>query len=346
MFNFHQTQRALQCPKARAIICLVIGTSTMNRENFVPSEDLDRSLTGKHLAYAPLTETYHSVIKIRKFRGRVAVLKSCRNQDDPRTAARFRNEVEALEVVGLHVNRPGHTLSQIHLRVWLNPLNQNHITQLLAADVDRLSLMLRLEPGQSLDKYVDPHGKSTLVPGDATTLWTQMSGALASIHAEAFVHDDVKPDNIMWDPTTQHSVLIDFGAALNHRKLPPDYFNPSGTPPYAPPEFLDHRKGSAGDVWALGVTMLFAFRYIKLPDGSWILPHVFEQAAVLAEMKSWLDEVEGFRKELAGGDHGLLAEMLERNPQKRISAAELERRLDVGGIKGSTEGSTLNPVSG
>ena len=133
----------------------------------------------------------------------------------------------------------------------------------------------------------------------------------------------------MWDDVTQHGVLIDFGAALNHEVLPEGRFNPSGTPPYAPPEFLQRRKGSAGDVWALGVTMLFAFKYVKLPDGAWILPHVFEEDLVLEEMKSWLNVVEGWREALIEQNHGLLAGMLEQDPDKRIVAAELELQLKV-----------------
>jgi serine/threonine protein kinase len=200
----------------------------------------------------------------------------------------------------------------------------------LGADVTQLTLTLRHEPGQSLDKHVDSHGKSTLSSEDSTTLWKQISGALAHLHASSITHDDVKPDNIMWDPPTHHSVLIDFGAALNHKVLPPGWFSPSGTPSYAPPEFLQRRKGNAGDVWALGVTMLFAFGYIKLPDGEWILPHVFEQELVLEEMKSWLGEVEDWRRKVLAGKNasdGLLAGMLEQDPDKRIVAVELELRL-------------------
>lgn len=159
-------------------------------------------------------------------------------------------------------------------------------------------------------------------------LWGQISSALAYLHANSITHDDVKPDNIMWDLTTQHSVLIDFGAALNHKELPADWFNPSGTPPYAPPEYLQRRKGSAGDVWALGVTMLFAFKYVKLPDGDWILPHTFEDEVVLDEMKGWLSEIEAWRKQLANGHHDLIADMLEQNPGKRIIAADLEQGLN------------------
>lgn len=210
---------------------------------------------------------------------------------------------------------------------------QANITQLLDAEISRLTLTLRLEPGQSLDKYVDGQWKSTISSGDSTTLWKQMSSALAHLHANSITHDDVKPDNIMWDPRAQHGVLIDFGAALNHKALPADWFNPSGTPPYAPPEFLHRSKGSAGDVWALGVTMLFAFKYIKLPDGNWILPHVFQEELALEEMKSWLTEVEGWRQILLGQDDDLLAEMLEQDPDKRIVAAELKLQLEARDVR-------------
>lgn len=85
-----------------------------------------------------------------------------------------------------------------------------------------------------------------------------MPGVLAHLHSTcSLMHDDVKPENIMWDPVSRNGVLVDLGAALNHKALPDDFFNPSGTPPYAPPEYLRRRKGRAGDVWALGVTMFF-----------------------------------------------------------------------------------------
>lgn len=279
----------------------------------------------RRLSPTLVTETYHSTLELGQFNGKVAIIKKCRNQNDPRTASRFRSEVDALKLVSSHVSRLLHQGKFI--RYSLNFGKQVHVTQLLDSDISRFTLTLRAEPGQSLDKYVDSHQKSTLPAGDSTTLWEQISSALAHLHANSVTHDDVKPDNIMWDPATQHSVLIDFGAALNHKVLPVDWFNPSGTPPYAPPEFLQRRKGSAGDVWALGVTMLFALKYVKLPGGEWILPHVFEHELVLKEMRSWLNEVERWRQVLVGGEYGLLVEMLEQDPDQRIVAAGLEARL-------------------
>lgn len=170
--------------------------------------------------------------------------------------------------------------------------------------------------------------RSTITLPDCHVLWKQMSSALAYLHANSVTHDDVKPENIMWHSEGQRSVLIDFGAALNCTVQPVELFNPSGTPPYVPPEFLQRRKRSAGDVWALGIVMLFALRHISLPDGNWLLPNVFEDGAVLQDMLAWLAEVERLRKDVANTDV-VLAEMLEADPESRITSSELVLRLKV-----------------
>ncbi|KUI74498.1 Calcium-dependent protein kinase 16 [Cytospora mali] len=258
-----------------------------------------------------IAETHHSIIARRQWQGAKAVIKRCRHQADPRTASRFLNELEALKLIGVHEN----------------------ITQLLDANTSHITLTLRFEPGQSLDRHVDADMKSTLPPSDCAILWTQMSGVLAHLHDTcSLIHDDVKPENIIWDPVSRNSVLIDFGAALNLKVLPEEFFNPSGTPPYAPPEYLRRRKGREGDVWALGVAMLFALGRLPLPNGDWILPEVFEKEDVRREMVEWLDEVEGCRTALVGGGDILLAEMLEPDFVNRIGSGELVRRLGLRGV--------------
>lgn len=155
-----------------------------------------------------------------------------------------------------------------------------------------------------------------------------MAEALAHIHAASIVHDDVKPDNIVWSPSARAAVLIDFGAAYDYAQLGPAHFTPSGTPPYAPPEFLRRRKGPEGDVWALGVVLLYVKGICPLPEGEWILPRALEDdGADRAEMRSWLGAVGDMRAQLAPAD-SVLRDMLDPDPDTRIGAAEVLAALD------------------
>ena len=203
---------------------------------------------------------------------------------------------------------------------------KDNITQLLDSDESKLSITLRFELGRSIDKHVDSQQRSTLSSDDSRVLWKQMASALAFLHENSVTHDDVKPDNIMWDGEHRHAVLIDFGAALDYAEQPMKPFNASGTPPYVPPEFLQRHKCDAGDVWALGIVMLFALGHITLPDGNWLLPAVFEDGAARQELLAWLEMLENLRKSLSGGEI-LLAQMLDANPTTRISSSELTRQL-------------------
>ncbi|KAK2749080.1 serine threonine protein kinase, partial [Colletotrichum kahawae] len=237
-------------------------------------------------------------------------IKKFQLQKDPRALQHWEREVEALRHVGTHAN----------------------IVQITHSDAVALTITLLWAPGRSLDLFIESDTKQcTLTHDDARLLWEQISGALAYTHSKSVVHDDVKPHNIVWDEQLKHAVLIDFGAALvNPESLPEGGWTPSGTPPYAPPEFFEKKKCQAGDVWALGVTMLFAFGDVPLPDGTWILPHAFEDEDVKDEMMQWLLKVESMRKSLDHeGDGALLSQMLQWSPDERIESDELARRLGV-----------------
>lgn len=202
---------------------------------------------------------------------------------------------------------------------------QDNIASLLASDLTSLRLTLRLEPGKSLNKYVDALQRCTLSHSEGETVLRQMAGALSHLHGRRLVHDDVKPENIMWDPVERRAVLVDFGAALNLAVLPEGYFNPSGTPSYAPPEFLHRRKGPKGDVWALGIVMFYAWGHVELPDGAWLLPAVWDEGGDI-EMRKWLGEM-GRLGEIERKKGTVLGQMLQEDPQERIDSVELTRGL-------------------
>ncbi|WAX78996.1 serine/threonine-protein kinase [Streptomyces sp. KMM 9044] len=94
---------------------------------------------------------------------------------------------------------------------------------------------------------------------DATRTITQMCEGLAHLHADGWVHGDLKPANvlIMSDGSVR---LADFGlvSRLNGTH---GYAPPLGSPDYLPPERWQDGLGERGvpvrptaDIWALGVT--------------------------------------------------------------------------------------------
>ena len=161
--------------------------------------------------------------------------------------------------------------------------------------------------------------KSTLSRSACDLVLNQMANALAYLHFNLVVHNDVKPENIIH----RRAVLIDFGAAFNPTALPQEDFVSSGTPSYVSPEFLQKGKGEKGDVWAFGAVMLFVLGWVALPDGDWFLPNVFEEGKGLRQMKDWLEAITRLGREVAD-KHPLLAKMLEADPDDRIGSREMQ----------------------
>ena len=64
--------------------------------------------------------------------------------------------------------------------------------------------------------------KGGLCPDAQCGLFTQILSALSYIHLKGITHCDVKPNNILVDPSNNHFYLIDFGMALclpvHHKK--------------------------------------------------------------------------------------------------------------------------------
>ncbi len=93
----------------------------------------------------------------------------------------------------------------------------------------------------------------------AQALWVirQVADALAAVHAQGWLHGDIKPDNMYLSPQG-HATLFDFGMAtpqnqageLHDRRL-------AGTLAYCAPEQFTSRLriGPASDVYSLGISL-------------------------------------------------------------------------------------------
>ncbi|CDJ26814.1 ULK kinase, putative, partial [Eimeria acervulina] len=113
---------------------------------------------------------------------------------------------------------------------------------------------------------------------DAVDIIRQMLAAVKYLHANGFVHRDIKAENFMFKRQSQHFplLMIDFGLATNFSKG--DILTAvCGSPRYIAPEVLRRAYTEKCDIWSLGVVvylMLFGVH----PFGGW-KGATFEQIA-------------------------------------------------------------------
>ncbi len=155
-----------------------------------------------------------------------------------------------------------------------------------------------------------------------------MSRALQHLDEMKVIHNDIKPANILYSHGTG-AILIDFGLAMDEDKEA----SSGGTPWYVAPEYAgEHERKAPADMWATGVVMIYLLGLVSLPESEkqakgWLIRELWK-ASALAAMRRWLKIVESVRMQLDEKKEqdwlaGVVSRMLETNPSKRISAAEL-----------------------
>lgn len=158
----------------------------------------------------------------------------------------------------------------------------------------------------SLQDVLDSNG--VLDPEPARRIALDLLAALAAAHAAGVIHNDVKPDNILFDEDGRLR-LIDFGIATtlepDRRELRPGA--PPGTPGYMAPELRQGAfPGVTSDLYAAGVVLaeMLGGERPAGPEAAWSL------RAVPAALR------------------GFLARCLEPDPGRRWrSAASAARAL-------------------
>ncbi|MEU5366400.1 serine/threonine-protein kinase [Streptomyces sp. NPDC005925] len=160
------------------------------------------------------------------------------------------------------------------------------------------------------------------LPGQALWLLLREAAAgLAAVHELDLVHRDVKPSNVML--TVDGATLIDFGVAraADQRELTLSGMV-VGTPAYMSPEQASGRKGLGGatDVFALGSVLTFA-ACGRPPFGDASGPSVLYRVVHEAPDTDALRVID---TELAE----IVAACLDKDPEKRPTAADLLRRTE------------------
>jgi len=142
----------------------------------------------------------------------------------------------------------------------LKQLDHPHIVKLEDVFEDRQNLFLVMEMcagGELYDRIVShQHYGET----QAVEVVRQILDATAYFHDNRIIHNDLKPDNFLFDENDNLKV-IDFGMS---KRLPRMKFlhDLVGTPYYTAPEIILGSYSTAADIWSIGVVvyvMLFGY---------------------------------------------------------------------------------------
>lgn len=99
-------------------------------------------------------------------------------------------------------------------------------------------------PGTALNRHFSGFSE------EFTAALIQVLSGLAAFHNRGFVHTDLKPEHILYDPTRKKIVIIDFGFAGRSKHD----LNPAGTFGYIAPEVLKGlNPDQRSDLYSLGV---------------------------------------------------------------------------------------------
>lgn len=156
---------------------------------------------------------------------------------------------------------------------------------------------------------------------DATQMIHDLSSALSYLHSLNIVHRDVKPENLLISDTNgiKSLKLGDFGLAVeieDNERL----YSVCGTPTYVAPEILaETGYGKEVDIWAAGVItyiLLCGFPPFANEDNDQDL--LFDQI-----LSGSFEFTQPFWDTISDSAKELITEMLEVDPNRRITAAQV-----------------------
>lgn len=179
-------------------------------------------------------------------------------------------------------------------------------------------IVMELIDGGSLADRLASEGP--LSPGETARTGLALLGALSAAHARGVLHRDVKPANVLMEAGTGRVVLTDFGIAhLAGSTTISETGAFVGSPEYTSPERMQGAAaGPESDLWSLGTLLCAAltgespFRRDSL--GGVLHAVVYDEIRPPAQAGPLIPVIRG---------------LLERDPQRRLGAAEAERLLSA-----------------
>ncbi|KAL1502557.1 hypothetical protein ABEB36_007682 [Hypothenemus hampei] len=189
-----------------------------------------------------------------------------------------------------------------------------------------LYLVLEHVSGGELFDYLVKKGR--LTPKEARRFFRQIISALDFCHSHSICHRDLKPENLLLDEKNNIKIA-DFGMA-SLQPMGSMLETSCGSPHYACPEVIRGEKydGRRADVWSCGV-ILYALLVGALPFDDDNLRQLLEK------VKRGVFHIPHF---VPPDCQSLLRGMIEVNPEKRLTLAEINKHPWVtAGGKGELE---------
>ncbi|MFD8818724.1 serine/threonine-protein kinase, partial [Streptomyces sp. NPDC059627] len=183
-------------------------------------------------------------------------------------------------------------------------------------DGGRPYIVMELIDGGSLADRISRSGPVDV--GEAARIGIALLSAVRAAHGAGVLHRDIKPANVLVEAATGRVVLTDFGIAqVAGATQTPERGTCVGSPEYTAPERMSgSRSGPAADLWSLGALLCAAlsgespFRRDSL--GGILHAVVSDEIRPPAQAEPLLPVVRG---------------LLERDPERRLGAAEAELML-------------------
>ena len=186
----------------------------------------------------------------------------------------------------------------------------------------RICLVMEYVPGGTLLEYVNDRG--TLSEDQAKTFLAQLADVLSYLHNEVkIIHRDLKAENILIDRWGNIRV-IDFGLSKVFENNETMKQTICGSLVYTAPEMVAGLPYNMEvDIWALGV-IFYAMLFGRLPF----------KAESYVKQVSELQVIEvPFPKQISLIAGSLINAMMRKNPNERITAAEILKERYLSKVK-------------
>ncbi|CAN6349639.1 unnamed protein product [Urochloa humidicola] len=185
----------------------------------------------------------------------------------------------------------------------------------VAASKTKIYMVLEFVNGGELFDRIAIKGK--LSEQEGRRLFQQLVDGVSYCHEKGVYHRDLKPENVLVD-RKGNIKISDFGLSALPQHLGNDglLHTTCGSPNYIAPEVLQNRgyDGSLSDIWSCGVILyIMLIGYLPFDDRN----------IVVLYQKIFKGDTQ-ISKCLSHGAQDLLQRILEPNPKKRITMAEIK----------------------